>query len=202
MQTNLTHDNGDLQGDIHKEYEQQTYLTHYNGGRPFEVVIFKDKLGFRVEVYKVEFEPPLEGKTRTKLVFADVVPRVFVARESDVPEAIKLNEGFYHEDGHVVVLELTPDTSIYIGESVYMFKTLAKLNRMESYIGNSDVPCPCVIDEEGNVYLFLEDTIITHAGLGGFKDSKYDDYYDFYYDGKPEEDKLRAMETVRVHNKC
>jgi|694.fasta_scaffold02748_21 hypothetical protein len=204
-----THDNGDQHGDqhgdqpfgkvIHKEeYKQQpvqTYLTHYNCARPFEVVIREKEHGFAVEVYKVEFERCWEGKTRSKLVFDGVVPRVFVARESDVPEAIKLYEGFDHEDGHVVVLELTPDKSVYIGESVYMFKTLAKLERMESYIGSNDVPYPCMIDEEGNVYLLFYEKIITHAGLGGLKDSgEYDDYYELYDDGKIEPDKLRAME--------
>lgn len=57
-----------------------------------------------------------------------------------------------------------------------------------------------MIDEEGNVYMFLDNKIIPQASLGEFRDSgKYEDYYDWFYNGKVELEKLLDMKTVMIY---
>ena len=178
-----------------------SYCTHDNGGNPFKVDITAKRSGFRVKVYQVKFdEQKNEYNFETSKCFLTiVVPRVFVARESDAPPKRQQSKYFYHEDGHVVVLEVNSHESVYIGERVYKFKTLAKLERLESFIGNSDVPYPCVVDQDHNVYLLLENKIIKHMTRKAFGNST--DIYDFYYHNKIPKERLQAMETTIIRDR-
>ena len=178
-----------------------TYYTHDNGGRPFKVVVTKAKSGCQVKVYQEKFDEDKDEYNfeTSKCFLSLIVPRVFVARESDAPPQVRKRKDFWHEDGHVVVLEVNSHESIYIGESVYKFKTLAKLERLESYIGNNDVPYPCVVDQDHNVYLFIENQIIKRLTRKAFGNSG--DVYDFYYNTKVPKERLQNMETTTIRKR-
>lgn len=117
------------------------------------------------------------------------------------PPKVQQNKYFYHEDGHGVVLEVNSHEYIYIGESVYKFVVLAKLTRLESYIGNNDVPYPCVVDQHHNVYLFIDQVIIKHLTRKTFGNST--DVYEFYYKYKDKipQERLQSMQTKTIRKR-
>lgn len=180
-----------------------TYLTHDNYDRPFKVVITKKASNFEVKLFQSSFDEERgEFDFAKSRCFLNVVsPKVFVAREHNTPPKVRMRKHFWHEDGHVVVVEVNPHEYVYVGASVYKFTTIAKLVRLESFIGNNDVPHPCVIDQDHNVYLLTEHKVIKHLTRKAFGNS--DDVYDFYYKHKNKipKDNLADMQTKIIRKR-
>ena len=180
----------------------KTYFTHDNYLRPFKVVVTKQE-SIEVKVFQSSFDEESSefGFANSKCFLKVVSPKVFVARLNDTPSKVRQRKHFWHEDGHVVVVEVNPNEYIYIGESVYKFTTFAQLTRLESYIGNNDVPYPCVVDQDHNVYLFIDQVIIKHLTRKAFGNST--DVYDFYYKHKDKipKERLQTMQTKTVRKR-
>jgi hypothetical protein len=108
----------------------KTYFTHDNYARPFKVVITKKDSDFEVKVFQETFGEATDdfGFAKSKCFLKVLSPKVFVARLNNTPYKVRQRKHFWHEDGHVVVVEVNPNEYIYIGESVYKFVVLAKFN--------------------------------------------------------------------------
>ena len=130
-------------------HKGKTYSIHDNMGRPFQVVI----LGNKVSVYEQPNWKDWEsetGKEYTKLIktFPNV-KKIYIGKDR------KLGKKF---DGNTILLQLSKDKYVYIGDWIYEF--VAKDDRIVAYysqVGNSDVPYPVALGEK-NAYFMLEPT--------------------------------------------
>jgi hypothetical protein len=121
-----------------------TYLTHYNGARPFKCVVSGDL--DLVLVFKGDGDGDLlhtfEG-------------RVWIGKDPNEPD----------HDGNSILVVHTNGLVTYIEESVYTFRPHCALVTYVSEIGNSDVPYPYAIDRDDNYYFFAEDTVVRGAHI-------------------------------------
>ncbi len=79
--------------------------------------------------------------------------------------------------GNTILLWIKDDQYVYIGERIFRFKSLSKIVKYLSPVGNSSVPYPYAIDDEGRYYLIIENTVIKNIPRG-FKRDPYDYFYD------------------------
>lgn len=80
--------------------------------------------------------------------------------------------------GHSVLLQVTPCEHVFIGMSIFEFRTQADDAIVEfvSLMGNSAIPYPYAIGTN-NVYLLIEDTFVPKTMLTGSKCDPYDWLY-------------------------
>ena len=160
----------------------KTYFVHANGGRPFKVVL-KDVQG-KVNVDVMKQKTDFKGYDTTPC-WSALSEEVFVANHDTIPKVGKPK--WRGGDplkvcatvGHVVVVKTSHLKYVVVGSTIQEFKTLAPVTRIESYVGNSDVPYPCVVDEEHNVYLLLESVVMKHVTKKQVE--PFGDVYGFYY---------------------
>jgi len=135
----------------------QTYLVHDNGSRPFQVNITGDM----VSIYKRKHDDEKEGKYSC-LVKTFTAQKVFVGKD--------LDGGFV---GNTIVLQMTENRYIFIGESIFAFSTSDRypITTYKSPVGNSDVPYPYACSQT-YVYLMIENCAI-------LLDEEYQEAVDF-----------------------
>lgn len=153
--------------------------THDNGGRPFRVTISKD--GKQVDIAKciypewrkvpkdyedARYYQPLVTYSVSRVLLGDDPENVYSERSDWV-------KGWR---GNSVLAELTPNSYLYIGESVYEFSTSGKspITMYRSPVGNNDVPYPFAVDSE-YVYLFAYDYKVPVSEVD-FKAKPFDPY--------------------------
>jgi hypothetical protein len=78
--------------------------------------------------------------------------------------------------GNSILLKINETTYIYVGHTIYSFKTKSPIAKYVSPIGNSDVPYPYAIDKNGEYYLLVEDVILKNVPNA----QKYNPY-NYYY---------------------
>ena len=113
----------------------RTYETHDNGGRPFTIAINDD----------IATITHIESNT----VYVQRFIQCFVGEADNHSEA-----------GNSILLLVNANKYVYIGHKMFTFTSIALIITYRSPIGNSDVPYPYAIDEDGNVYLLIEDAVI------------------------------------------
>ena len=137
----------------------KSYLTHDNGGRPFEV----EKTEEQVHVYLYEWQ---EDNTyiRGKRVVTTPYEHFFVGEDEDSP-------------GNSVLIKVSAKKYIYVGEQIYSFSPM-KGDTIISYaspIGGNDVPYPYAIGNQ-YTYIMLENVAIPNKLLN-FKENIYEQWY-------------------------
>lgn len=160
----------EVEGRPFKEDEGQTYFTHDNGGvvfkvhvRDFWVVI--ERVGGRVE-------------------WSKRVRRVLLGEN---PPDHPINSCYERCVGNSLLLETSLDTYVFVGHKIIEFHNSCKIKDncpgddwrefgFVSPIGNSDVPYPYAVDEEGKHILFLENVV-----LRSLPQEYRDDPYLWYY---------------------
>src|SRR5437762_8721202 len=123
----------------------KTYKIHDNCGRPFSVSI-EDRI---VIISKVDGD----GDKYTK--FVTYRPkRIFIGTSE---KNNTTNFGGYGEeyDGNSILLHIRKRNYVFIGESIYMFKSIHPIISFFSPVENiNDVSYPYAIDNHRYVYLF------------------------------------------------
>jgi hypothetical protein len=160
----------------------KTYLVHANGGRPFKVVLKNVQGRVKVDVMKQTTDFKAYEKEPCWSAFSE---EVFVANHDTIPKVGKPK--WRRGDpldvcaavGHVVVVKTGHLKYVFVGHAIQEFKTLAPVTRIESYVGNSDLPYPCVVDSQHNVYLLLESVVMKHVTKKQIE--PFGDVYGFYY---------------------
>lgn len=164
----------------------KSYKIHDNGGSPFNVVIDKNK----VKVFKMkktrDLEIPIEYMTKPFKVFK--AEKIFVGK-SPKNKMTKFSDGYGKEfNGNSILLHLKDDNYVYIGYKIFRFRSLNKITKYVSPVGNNDVPYPYAIDKDKNYYLMIEDVIVNNIP------KKFEnDPYDYYY-----ENRLITPDTGRI----
>jgi len=181
MITNLSfiviHKMGDIMTDLTKLYveilNEDDYITHDNGGRPFSVHIEDNELS----VYKL-----VSGIYRTE------VKKVFTGDTQD--------------DNSSVLVEIKPENLkykyIFIGQKIYSFETTEPIKDYHTMIGNSNVPYPVAVSDK-YAYFMLDDVYIDKKEFPHNIDWR--NAYGYFYGDIDDKDKKVKMKHYKVINK-
>jgi len=116
----------------------KTYLTHWNGGTDFKVDVSKDSISISTDYYS-----PKYNFTFLKL-----------------NKFIGYWEGVGCEElGVAILIQITLNKYLYVGTTVYYFKTNDYISDFYNCFGANDVPYPVGIGLN-NLYLFEENTYV------------------------------------------
>jgi len=178
--------------DINKN---QTYLIQDNGGRPFKVVIDDNN---KVMIYKQDNlnEPNKSNKSNkfNKLNESDediydIKPfltlkpiNVFIGK-SPLNKWTEFSGGYGPKfDGNTILLDMGSNKYICIKSNIFSFDADNKIIEYVSIVGNNDVPYPYAVDENGDIYLLVDDVIIENNSKTKNQMQNYDNPYEYYYD--------------------
>jgi hypothetical protein len=124
------------------------YFTHDNGGQPFKVQITKNN---KVNVYKQDY---IKCKPNYKYKVSYSPKEIFIGKSPK--NATTFFSGGYGNDcdGNTILLHISDNTYVFIGDEIYSFESYDKIVRFVSPVGNNDVPYPYAYDKSNNAYLF------------------------------------------------
>ena len=149
-------------------FENKSYLTHDNGGRPFSVhktdeflYIFKHTLQVYDNVLKV-FSGGKEDENSSVLI-------ELAARGKDKKDPL-----YYKDLKHKY---------LFVGSEVYVFESDEPITKFYTVIGNSDVPYPIALSE--NLAFFMLDKV--YIDKSEFPEKiEWKNAYDYFYRHKGE----------------
>lgn len=114
-------------------------------------IVHVDRSKDEVHIYNPDTEM-LAKKIKFKDIYVGVSP---------LTKATKYSGG--HGDkylGNSILLQTGKKTYVYIGPTVYKFKSKYEINKYLSPVGNNGVPYPWAEDTYGNKYLMAEETMV------------------------------------------
>jgi hypothetical protein len=140
------------------------YLTHDNGGRPFKVSVNNKN----VNIYKLptdyNFDNYPNKNNYTNLVKSyNNIKQIFIGK-SIKGDDVNGNNKFGL--GNSVLIEISNNRYVFIGETIYEFSTNSPITNFFSMIGNSDVPYPLALCKN-NVYFLID------KGVNGYLSREY-----------------------------
>ena len=150
-----------------------TYYIHSNHTKPYKVIV-QDK---SVEVF---FRIQKDTKFIEHLILKSNYDEIFIGKSP--LNKMTTYSGDYGKkfDGNTILFRLG-ETYVFIGDDIKLFKTSSKIIKFVSPIGNNDIPYPFAIDENNDIYLMIEDVIMSGLypkDLDYDKISPYESYYD------------------------
>lgn len=169
------------------------YLTHFNGSRPFCVYINENEKENEVTVFKKSNE---NSKTYTTFVASFKAKEIFIG-ESPLNEKTNYSGGYGpYFDGNSILLKMDTYDYVFIGKSIFSFKTEYEIIKFVSYVGSNLVPYPYAIDTDNNCYFLLG----KNSGILKLTDIT-DDPYDNYFSLLNNLSKSENIECVYICNK-
>ncbi len=155
------------------------YFTHDNGGNPFKVI--HDPSNHSINVFgNYEYD----ATTYQKNIYSNPYKKIWIGK-SLMDDMTKFSGGYGKKfDGNSILVEVSENTYVFIGDKIFTFKTQYPIKKFLSPVGNSDVPYPFAIDTVNNIYLLVEDIIITPTKKNQSVFEKSENPYLKYYDLK------------------
>lgn len=149
---------------------RNTYITHWNGARPYIVKVKK----FMINVYESEEEDAV-------IVFNAPFKQL-------VPGRSVRNKMTEYSGGHgidfigntILLVENFGENYndyIFIGRKIFRFTSPGFMVKFRSPVGNNDIPYPFAKDDNGDIYLFNEEVIITSLSQRKHISNIYSYYY-------------------------
>jgi hypothetical protein len=153
-----------------KEY----YYTLDNGAEPYMVRI----IGKEVRVYKNNTDYTVNESFLINVYHAE---KIWIG-VSPLNKMTEFSGGHGERfNGNSILIKLENDKYIYIGDKIKEFNSKSPIVEYVSPVGNNCVPYPYAIDELGNYYLMIENTIIKNYTPS----SKYnEDPYGYMYENQ------------------
>lgn len=148
------------------------YITNYNGGKYYKVNV--DDLHVKVT-----------NLNTNEIVFENDVEKVFIGNDEDDDD---------EWEGNTFLLKLKDNKYMSIVDEVYTFDAFNEITKYYSPIGNSAVPYPYAIDDDGNYYLTIEDVMVKDI-----PDDCTDPYRHYYYKGRMD-GAAKEIESARINN--
>jgi len=176
----------------------KTYYTDDNGGRPFKVEIENKN----VCIYKGngDYDSDDDIDNDGYKFLKEYQPEKIFIGKSPLNRTTRFSGGHGPNfDGNSILLKLSDDMYLFIGQNIFSFKTSSEIVKYVSPVGNSDVPYPYAIDTNNNCYLMIESVVV--SGIpAGFQDD--DDPYDYYYGNcRIDSKKFRDINTFYIDDK-
>jgi len=181
--------------------KNNTYYTHWNGGRPYKVVV--DEKNNEVTIYRWKErvfvgDEDYKDKTETNETNEDdeedgdedwedvynvegkkyKYEKLFIGK-SPLNNMTKYSGGYGDEfDGNVVLLKVSKNEYYYISKNVKSFTSENEITKLIAQVGNNDVPYPYCIDDKNNILLLDDSVIIKHTNNLAEDVEPYRYYYD------------------------
>ena len=158
------------------------YFIHDNGCRPFKVVIEKNT----ITVYQLIRNSP-GGENDYNMdqpVLNGIYEKLFIG-ESNSNKTSRYSGGHGPNfKGNTILFkplnneaEADVNKYIFIGDTIFSFTALDEILKYDSTVGNNDVSYPSAMDKSGNIYLLIENVIISNLVQRKNLASIYDYYY-------------------------
>ncbi len=175
----LKKDNETFKKIKHTGYKR--YYTHDNGGRPFliylgknDAYVYKKSENIYIDNADIKSKDDDNKWMYIKLVKKFKFIKSFIGK-SPLNEMTKFKRGHGKEfNGNSILLNTGSNQYVYIGESIFSFKSFNNITKYVSPVGNNDVPYPYAIDSEQNYYLLIGDVVVKNV-------PKKEDPYEYYY---------------------
>jgi len=174
-----------------KTEQIETYFTHYNGDRPFKIIIRtpdkKDKNNKNIEIYKkigFNSDSP-EQRYEHKFIY-DTIPilkfsnfkntDIFIGKSTR--NKLTQKSGGYGKKykGNTILICVGELKYIYVCDKIIEFTSFSYIRYYDSSIGNNNIPYPYAVDKNNNYYLITEDVVIYN------KNKVYDCFYEYLVD--------------------
>ena len=139
---------------------EQTYHTHFNGGRPYKVVLRDDPveggegINTVVNIYEQKDGEPY-GPSITRVN----VSKYFIGKSTGDDTFVNADHYTYDAglfDGNTILLETGENAYMLIRDEIVEFNTEEPISHFWSCIGRNDVPYP-VASSENYIYFLLSD---------------------------------------------
>ena len=149
---------------------KRVYTTHFNGGRPFRVIVEKGT----ITIYKVSSSESGKDQYVDKVKTIKSFKELFIGKSPK--NAMTTSSGGYGEkfDGNTLLIQVSESTFIHIGGNIIQFSIKDQPMKFVSPVGNNDVPYPYLIGSK-NTYLLAENVFIPNDERT--KQDPYDQYY-------------------------
>jgi hypothetical protein len=203
--TYLIHDNGGRPFEVIIEAKMIKKSIESDGNTKYEfAAILKVKI-YKLEQSEIDFDSDSKyGMTPILKFYSDI----FFLGKSPLIAMTEFSGGHGSEfDGNTILVHLRENpfnivanylplreqddtyvwseqdnTYVWIGSEICSFQTNNKIISYVSPVGNNDVPYPYATDENGNIYLIIEDVIIKNNSVTEHQMRDYDNPYYYYYD--------------------
>jgi hypothetical protein len=130
------------------------YYIHDNGGRPFKVEIDNNKNSVTV------FNNIEDSKNYKKNIYSSKYTNIWIGKSPKI-EMTEYSGGYGKKFvGNTILIETGDLEYVFIGEEILSFKSISPIKKYISPVGNNDVPYPYAIDNEGYIYLLIENVIV------------------------------------------
>jgi hypothetical protein len=176
------------------------YAIHDNGGRPFlvyvndrkDVVIYKiDEKVILPEIWFKEEDVDNWPFYTEKVREWKRVQRIFVGDDADCSLECPNVKGSFCL-GNSILLEISPQCYVFIGEWIYSFMSSEPITKYHSPLFNNDVPMP--VAESKTKYFFMVDHLwMKKKDFKKSEESRGDLYYDFYGHGGVTQNKNKQI---------
>ena len=171
----------------------KTYFIHDNGSRPFKVVVNDSNGVNSVIVYQVIRNSP-GGENDYNMenpVLNSIYETIFIGK-SKRNRTTNFSGGYGSSfKGNTILFKpQNEDKYIFIGDIIYSFTALDEIVKYDSTVGNNDVSYPSAMDKSGNIYLLIENVIISSLVQRRNLASIYDYYYSIH----------RIKQTITICN--
>jgi len=155
----------------------KTFFTHANRGRPFKVSIEKKASYYKILIYKALYDNVFNE------IYSDDPSLVLRCKKTFIGKSSSnmlrwVDDTGKDCDGNSILLQMSNFSYVFIGDSVFSFKTKGIIVKYFSPVGNNDVPYPYAVDEYGNYYLLIEDVSFN---MERNEEELPFDPYDYYY---------------------
>ena len=175
------------------EDKVKTDRNHFimdNGGLPYKVNISENNKQTKVMVYKniyIDSDDEVNSddedfKFETEPILTYFPQEVLIGYSSKIEMTIMENS--FDSDktnGNSILLYMGDKNYIFIGPTIYSFKSLSKITNFLSPIGSSSITWPYAIDEHSNYYLLKSKVILLNYANREYINT-YDLPYNYYYD--------------------
>ena len=161
-----------------KKVKGKKYFTHHNRSRPYMVVVNKSV----VTIYKLDksyddFSNPSENNYTELVKEYKNVKKIFIGNSIKGDDAYQTSnsekEAKQFGLGNSILLYINKSNNtheyVYIGESVYKFKTDEEIKHYYSMIDKNDVPLPVAIGNN-KVFFLMENASYGFAERKDFED--------------------------------
>lgn len=151
-------------------HEFKRYYIRYNWRKPYIVYIKgNDVIIYRKTIYNI-CKP---NDRYNKFVKKYKASKIFIGRSSKNMSIAKVVGDEYN--GNTILIKISDNRYVYIGHSIYSFKSRATIERYASPIGDEDIPYPYARDSNGTFYL-LKNKIMLHKVPKIYKENVYSYY--------------------------
>jgi len=173
-----------------------TYYTHNNGGRPFKV-----ELDTNAQIINVYDTNESVGEDREHILLHTLPFQEYfigVSMKCITTQRYKSYGSQYDGNTVLILVKTENDKNVenvekqtcssfkytFIGDRIFTFCTTSRIVAYCSPVGNSDVPYPYARDEEGCIYLLIENIKLTPNELTKDELDVFDDPYMFWYEAR------------------